>query len=376
MKMKIKVFLLVCVICLTPITFLKTGKAERHSIVSTQDLSIHPIYSNYKFSNTEDVVSFGIQPIYSPTGFITEAMKRDAVLSNALSESGFKAEFYSFLKGDDVNFFIRRGNIDVGIGGDMPAINAAATLDIMIPTLIQQGFTSIIARHSMLIRELKGKNIGYAFGSNAHYALLNALSSDGLSEAQVNLIPMEVHEMPDALQAGKIIAFSVWEPTATISLIKYPENVVIHRYLSSGYMYLTRAFSDKYPEIVRQIIAAEVRALRWMQNDRQNIFKASEWAIQAGESLTNRKSEISEKQHISLAKMDILGLTSAPIIPENDLIQNGLLYMEFEFLKTLGKIPASTDWERVYNSFDLQVIMDVLANPKAYKLNEFNYDIE
>ncbi len=203
MKMKIKVFLLVCVICLTPITFLKTGKAERHSIVSTQDLSIHPIYSNYKFSNTEDVVSFGIQPIYSPTGLITEAMKRDAVLRNALSESGFKAEFYTFLKGDDVNFFIRRGNIDVGIGGDMPAINAAATLDIIIPALIQQGFTSIIARHSMLIRELKGKNIGYAFGSNAHYALLNALSSDGLSEAQVNLIPMEVHEMPDALQAGE-----------------------------------------------------------------------------------------------------------------------------------------------------------------------------
>ena len=95
--MKIKVFLLVCVICLTPITFLKTGKAERHSIVSTQDLSIHPIYSNYKFSNTEDVVSFGIQPIYSPTGLITETMKRDAFLRNALSESGFKAEFYSRL---------------------------------------------------------------------------------------------------------------------------------------------------------------------------------------------------------------------------------------------------------------------------------------
>jgi hypothetical protein len=50
--------------------------------------------------------------------------------------------------------------------------------------------------------------------------------------------------------------------------------------------------------------------------------------------------------------------------------------MEFEFLKTLDKIPASTNWERVHNSFDLQIIIDVLTNSKKYKLNEFNYDIE
>lgn len=376
MKTRYNVFLLVCVICLSSIAFLKTGIAEKHSVVPTPDLSIHPIYSNYKFNNTEDVISIGTQPIYSSTGFITEAMKRDAVLHNALSESGIKAVFYPFLKGDDVNFFIQRGNLDVGIGGDMPAITAAATLDIIIPVLIQQGFTSIIAKHSMFIRKLKGKNIGYAFGSNAHYAILSALSTEGLSETQVNMVPMEVNEMSDALQAGKITAFSAWEPIATISLIKHPENVVIHRYLSSGYMYFTRVFSDKYPEIVRQILAAEVRALRWMQKDKQNIFKASEWAIKAGESLTNLKSEISVEQNMSLAEKDIVGLNSAPIIPRRDLMQNGSLYMEFEFLKTIGKVPASTNWDKVYNSFDLQIIIEVLSNSKEYKLNEFNYDIE
>jgi hypothetical protein len=137
-----------------------------------------------------------------------------------------------------------------------------------------------------------------------------------------------------------------------------------------------KTFSDRRPEVVRQIIAAEIRTLRWMQSDRQNLLQASEWAIQAGEDLTNHKLELSVEQNASLAESDILGLTSAPIIPRCDLKQNGSLHMEFEFLKTLGKIPASTNWEKVHNSFDLQIIIDVLTNSKEYKLNEFNYDIE
>ena len=113
-----------------------------------------------------------------------------------------------------------------------------------------------------------------------------------------------------------------------------------------------------------------------MQKDKQNILKASEWAIQTGESLTNRKSEISVKQNASLAERDILGLSSAPIIPECDLMKTGTIHIEFAFLKILGKIPVATNWDKVRNSFDLQIIMDVLANSEEYRLNEFSYDIE
>ncbi len=378
--MKIKRFiytsLAACLIFVAHTTFLKTGKAEDQSTVKTSDLSQHPVYSGYKFNNTENVINLGVQPLYSPTGFITEVMKRDTVLHKDLSALGMKAGFYAFLKGGDVNYFLRSGDIDIGIGGDMPAVTAAATMDIVVPALIQQGFTSVVANRFMLIRELSGKKIGYALGSNAHYALLKALSTARLSEGQVKLISMEVNEMPEALQSGEITAFSAWEPTPAVTLIKYPENVVIHRFLSSGYIYFTKAFSDKYPEIVRQIIAAEVRALRWMQRSGKNLLRASEWALQAAENLTNQKLKLTTEQNTALAKNDILGITSPPIIPQSDLRQNGPLHTEFEFLKTLNKIPASTNWEKVHNSFDFQILIDVITHSKKYKLNEFNYDIE
>ena len=378
--MKIKrvvyTFLAACLILVAHTALLKTCKAEDQSIVKAQDFSHHPVYSKYKFNNAENVINLGVQPLYSPTGFITEVMKRDAVLRKNLSASGMEARYYAFLKGGDVNCFLRNGDIDVGIGGDMPAITAAATMDTVIPALIQQGFTSVVAKRSMLIRELRGKKIGYAFGSNAHYALLKALSSGRLSEDQVKLISMDVNEMPEALQSGKVTAFSAWEPTPAITLMKYPENVVIHRYLSSGYIYFTKIFSDKYPEVVRQIVAAEIRALRWMQSSRENLLKASEWALQASERLTMQKVELSVEENASLAEDDILGITSAPIIPQNDLRQNGSLFTEFEFLKALNQIPASANWKKVRGSFDLQIMIDVVTHSKEYKLNEFNYDIE
>ena len=369
-------FLTVCMIFIVHTTFLKTGKAENQSIVKTSDLSNHPVYSNYKFNNSEEVVNLGTQPFFSPTGFITEVMKRDTILYNALSVSGLKIRFFPFLKGNDINFFIHKGDIDVGICGDMPTITAAATMDVTVSSIVQQGFCSVVARRSMLMRELRGKKIGYALGSNAHYALLRALASGGLNESLVHMLPMDVNEMPEALLTGEVAAFSAWEPTPAITLMKYPESTIIHRYISSGFMYFTRAFSENQPELIRHILAAEVRALRWMKSDRQNLLLASEWAIQAGEDLTNHKFELSVKQNAFLAENDILGLISAPIIPQNDLRQNGPLHMEFELLKTLDKIPTTSNWEKVHNSFDFQVINDVLANSKEYKLSEFSYDIE
>ncbi len=378
MKIRIVIYtiLTVCLIQTVQTVFLKTVRADDHSIVKTPDLSNHPVYSKYKFNNTENVINLGVQPMYLPTGFITEVIKRDGVLQKVLAALGMKTGFYPFFKGDDVNYFLRKGDIDVGIGGDMPSITAAATMDVVIPALIQQGFTSVVANRSMLIRELRGKKIGYALGSNAHYALLKALASGRLSEAEVSLVPMEVYEMPEALQSGEITAFSAWEPIPAITLMKYPDNVVIHRFLSSGYIYFAKSFSDKYPEIVRQIIAAEVRALRWMQSSRENLLKASEWALQASESLTNQKLELTIEQYATLAGNDILGITSAPIIPQNDLRQNGPLHTEFKILKSLNKIPAATNWEIVHNSFDFQIIIDVVTHSEEYKLNQFNYGIE
>lgn len=349
------------------------GGVERLPVAPVLDLSDHPIYKGYKFSRRENVIDFGTQPLWLPTSLISETIKRDTVLRQALAERGLEIRFHPFLKGADVNFFLGRGDMEVAIGGDMPALTAAATFDASIGALIQQGFCSIVAGRHMLLSDLKGKRVAFGFGSNAHYALLNALSSFGLHETEVRMIPLDVTEMPHALDQGKIDAFSAWEPTPSIALAKFEDQVIIHRSLCSGYLYFSHSFSKQHPEAVRQIVAAEWRALGWIKSRDKNFIKASRWAASAGQSFSGQASVLSERQYVTLAKSDLLGTSWVPAIPHSDIRAGGRLFKEFIFLKGLGKISDAAGWDKVKSRFDHTIVEEVRSAAARFQTRIYKY---
>ncbi len=362
-------------IAILMIILFSPGKETKENLPVNREGNLlkHPIYSRYVFDNTEKVINIGVQPLYLPTGLISEVMERDTVLQKALQGLGVEVRYYHFLKGDDVNFFLQHKDLDIGIGGDMPAISAAAKMDIIIPVTLQQGFTSLVATRPMLTSQLRGKRIAYPFGSIAHYVVLDILASEGLSTSQVTLVPMDVHELAGALGRKEIDAFAVWEPISAMAMKDHQGFVTTYQQLTTGYMYFLRDFYKKHPEAAKQIVAAVVRAFRWMQSKRQNLLLAGKWAKQAGESLGAQKIPLSSKEMADLAQKDILGLTSVPLISRDDLKHNGPLHRELRFLKTLEKIPPSATWEKIRNSFDHKILNEVLANPARFALDKFDY---
>lgn len=354
-------------------TILGCGGVNPAETPEPPDYSNHPIYGKYEFGDTDNTIDIGVQPLYLPTGIITETIRRDEILRDSLSKLGLNLRLHPFLKGDDVNFFLRRGDLEGGIGGDMPALTAAGTLDVVIPALIQQGFCAVVAEHPMLMEELRGKRIGYAFGSSAHYSLLNSLALAELTESDVTLVSMDATEMPLALREGRIDAFSAWEPTPTLALASDENAVVIHRSLSSGYLYFTKAFSEKHPEALREIVAAEIRALAWLQIDKVNLLKASAWDIAADEAIAGGPMLLTAQRNAELAKVDILGLGSIPYIPETSLAPQGRLHREYEFLRALNKLPRSAHWDKVRSSFDRTIIEEIVSEGRRYRLDEFDY---
>src|SRR5208283_6123480 len=245
------------------------------------DLARHPVYSAYRFEQGENIVHFGIQPLWIFESNVSELMKRDGILRDKLRELGLVMRFHAFLKGADVNFFIRRGYLQGGMLGDMPTLAIASDVSVTIPALVDRGFNSIVANRFILVRDLKGMRVAYPLGSFSHRALLEELLSEGLSEHQVNLIPMDVTEIPRAFQEGNIDAFAAWEPTVSIALKARPTGAVIHKSRYLGFVVFKRDFAENHPEAVREILASEIRAIRWMQSNSQNVRKSSEWAIQA-----------------------------------------------------------------------------------------------
>ncbi|MCP3939954.1 MAG: ABC transporter substrate-binding protein [Desulfobacteraceae bacterium] len=368
-----KIIIICCLSTLVIVFILPTKPDKKTVIVSTPNLDPLPLYSKYKFKKTDKFIRIGTQPLYMPSSLIVEALKRDSILKEELLKMGLKIYFYDFLKGDDVNFFLTLGDLDAGIGGDMPALTAASNLDIIIPAIIQRGFISIVANRQMLIEDLEGSRIGYAFGSNAHYALLTTLAGAKLSTNEVKLIPMEVTQMPDALYANKITAFSAWEPTPTIALKKYPDTTIIHQRLSFGFLYFLTDFYQRRPKAVSQILAAEIRAIRWMQAARQNLLRACRWNITAIELAFGTKIDLSVDDLAAIAMKDILGQFSNPAIIEDDLKEDGPLHRELMFLINIKKVPPSTLWTQIRQKFMPEILGNVWLNKEQFRLDEFNY---
>lgn len=339
------------------------------------DPSQHPVYSSYDFERDQRVINIGTQPLFSPAGVITAAIARDGILREQLRARGMEIRYFPFLKGSDVNFFVGKGLLDAGISGDMPALVAAATLNVVITSLVQIGPTSIVADRNMLVSELRGKRIAYPTGSNAHFALLGVLASEEIPEEQVRMVPMDVDEMPGALLDGAIDAFSAWEPFVSVSLDDDPNHAAVQRTLSSGYLYFLQRFVDQHPEATSEILAAEFRAIAWITSSFENLLVASRWAIEDGLGLTAAASAVAPAALARAATLDMLSLGLDIRVPGSFLEEDGQLAVEFAFLQRHGEIIASASWALARESFDDSFAIEIAANPIQFRLWEFRYDV-
>ena len=345
------------------------------SVESGPDLSRHPLYSKHDFGTTPNVINFGTQPLFVPAGVITEVMKRDRILRKGLKKIGLEIRFHPFLKGDDINFFLKQGKIDVAIAGDMPTITMAATGDIVVTALAQQGFSSLVARGPLTLAALKGRRIGYPPVSIAHYMLLAALSATGLEEGDVRMVPLENNQMADALATGRVDAIAAWEPVPTITLRKIANAAIIYRYLNSSYLYFSRSLADRHPDAVALIVASMVRSFAWLKAREGHLRLAGQWNADAGLRFQPQTAALSADEIATLTLKDILSITSAPIIPERDLGANGSLRSKYDFLEAQGKLSPAATWDKVLKSFDRAIITRVLANRKKFQINSFDYDM-
>ena len=371
------IFVLILLIGLISLSISKKKEIGISSVETAPELFDHPIYSNYEFNQDDSTINIGIQPMYLPTGIIFEVIKRDNILNRSLSVLGKEIEYYSFLKGADVNFFLQQKTLDGGVGGDMPALSASSSFDVVIPVIIQKGKASIVSEKPMLTNDLKGKRIAYPYGSISHYFILELLQSAEITENIVSLIPMEVSSMANALHNNEIDLFSAWEPTVTSSLKQYPEFYITYQKVTTGYLYFSKTFVQKNPEIVNHILAAVIRSISWLKSDRENLLLACEWNIMEMEKLTAEKNIINAAEIADLALHDILGYYSkySIVISDDNISVNSSLYNEYTFLMDLYEAKESRNWEQVAKSFDNDLIYEILEHPKEFHLNEYDYVI-
>ncbi len=319
-------------------------------------------------------ITFAYFPTAVPISVLGETMQRDRILQKNLARQGFQLMFKPFAKGSDVLPLIRDGRIAGVSFSDMPAIEAAATSDMLILGFVKQSYSAVVAPSGTRMHNLRKKRIGNAHGSTSHYALLQALTSAGLSEKDVTLVPLEAHQMLAALERGDVDAFAAWEPTPTAALKKHPGKFVqINRQASYSFFLLSGTLARNNPDVAREISAALVRAIYWLKDSNENLLAASRWAQAGVKNFTGKPSPFNEHDIASVTRNDLLNIAGAPTVPRQ-LARNGsLLFKEFEFLQRIGKLPADASRGRLEKSFAGALLREVLVAPARYGLNRFDY---
>ncbi|CAK0781025.1 NMT1 domain-containing protein [Gammaproteobacteria bacterium] len=327
-----------------------------------------PLYQQYSFGRDETVIDLGSQPLWLPAGMVMEVMRRDPLLAEEMAREGVEVRVHPFLKGSDVNNFLHLGRLEGGIGGDMPAIAACTRDRVRVVSLMDLDFTTIVARHWMPLSELRGKTIGVPFGANAHHGLLQALAVANLPQEAVQLVNMDIQELPEALREGRIDAFSAWEPISSLA-IRRDGARAIHRVLSSGYLYFSRTFHENHPQWVRRIIAAQVRALDWLADTEENTLRAARWVNESVRVLIGKELDLTDEEIARLSRWGLRNIGQTPLIPTAQREDDGYLARATAFLASTGKIPATTTWNDLRGCFRQEDAILVLEYPSLYHID-------
>ncbi len=328
-------------------------------------------YEGYRFGD-DSVLDLGSQPLTLPEGAVAELLSRDQTLGERLAMAGMELRVHPFFKGKDIAGYLATKRLDGGIFADMPTLTALATGNFVAVAQLKQGFASIISKRAMLVHDLKGRRVATGVGSAAHFALLSALESEGLSERDIKLVPMEVSEMAKALDNESIDAFSAWEPTPAMAMAQHPEWHLINKGVSYGFLCLRREFVAQHPEQVRELAAAVARACMWMRLP-GHLDQVSGWTISSAGRFQGATVPLTAAQVGGIVRNDLLNIPAAPRISPALLSEEGLLYRKFIFLKQAGKIPQATPWSRIRDSFDNEMLRKVMADGERFALQRFHY---
>ena len=212
-------------------------------------------------------------------------VKNNKWLEEALPDYNIK--WTKFDSGADVNTAFIANELDFGALGSSPvARGLSAPLNIPYQVAfvldVAGDNEALVVRNESgvnTIPELKGKRIATPFASTAHYSLLAALSQNGLSANDIELIDLQPQAILAAWDRGDIDAAYTWLPTLN-DLRKTGKDLITSRQLAKDGKptldlgAVRTEFADAHPEVVDIWRQQEARALDVIKDDPDAAAKA------------------------------------------------------------------------------------------------------
>jgi taurine transport system substrate-binding protein len=199
----------------------------------------------------------------------------------------YNIKWTKFDSGADVNTAFIAKELDFGALGSSPvARGLSAPLNIPYKVAfvldVAGDNEALVARNGSgvdSIPQLRGKRVATPFASTAHYSLLAALSQNGLSANDVQLVDLQPQAILAAWDRGDIDAAYTWLPTLD-QLRKTGKDLITSRQLAKDGKptldlgAVSQEFAEAHPDVVDIWRQQEARALTVIHDDPAAAAKA------------------------------------------------------------------------------------------------------
>ncbi|GIM44939.1 hypothetical protein DNHGIG_04880 [Collibacillus ludicampi] len=144
-------------------------------------------------------------------------VKQKRSIEERLSSHGVHVSWFEFQSGPPLLEALNAGKIDIGYSGGAPAVLAEANPGSQLVYLAYEPEVAraiVVPKNSTIhsLSDLKGKKVAFAKGSSAHYTLLSALATVGLSISDITPVNLQPSDARTAFERGDVDAWVIWDP--------------------------------------------------------------------------------------------------------------------------------------------------------------------
>ncbi len=143
------------------------------------------------------------------------------------------------------------------------------------------------------VKDLKGKKVAAATGTDAYLFLLRSLHDHGLAKADIHLVNLPHADGRTALERAQVDAWAGLDPLMAASQLQAGSRIIYRNvaYNTYGVLNVSDSFAKRYPGDVRQVIGLYERARRWIIDHPDDAAKLL--AQEAGVSLAVARVQLS-----------------------------------------------------------------------------------
>jgi sulfonate transport system substrate-binding protein len=273
---------------------------------------------------------------YNPVSLV---LKDKKWLEDDLRTSGIKVEWVQSLGSNKALEFLRGKSVDFGSTAGAAAFIGRANGNPIKAIYVYSApeWTALVtspASNISRVEDLRGKRVAVTRGTDPHVFLLRSLASAGLSEKDIQVVPLQHPDGKVALERGQVDAWAGLDPYMAQLEVEKGFKLFFRRpdWNSFGVLNVREAFASEHPDITDRVLRSYEKARQWCLEHSDEARAILQSAAQLTPPVAQR---VWERTNLKDSK---LGATQRQVILDSA-----------NALKANGIIDPNTDVEKVVN---------------------------